>query len=478
MKRISVFLIAVALVAGMVGCGGGVQYSLHISTTIGGNVTTPGVGDFTYDEGAIVNLVGQAEEGYYFIRWTGDVDTVGNVNAATTTITANDDYTITANFVPDGVESLWDWYDLDAIRDNVDGNYILMNDLDFTTAGYEELASPTANGGQGWQPIGHRDAEFDGMFDGKGYEIRDLFIDGGDDVGLFGWVDEGGHIRNVGVVNADVTGGRFAGILVGDNFGRVSNAYSTGSITGTDVVGGLLGFNNGPISASHFIGSVTGDGVVGGLVGGNWLCSVTDSYATGNVAGDGIVGGLIGDNDGGTVSNCCFTGSVTGEEIVGGLMGDNNGHVSNAYSAGSVTGIDGLGGLTGRNFGTISNSYSTGAVYGERYVGGLVGDNSDTVNNSYSIGSVTGTEMVGGLVGRSRLGGAASNSFWDVETSGQATSAGGTGKNTTEMQDFTTFSGVGWNITTVASPSTRNTSYIWNMVDDETYPFLSWEAVS
>jgi len=45
-----------------------------------------------------------------------------------------------------------DWYDLNAVRNNLDGNHILMNDLDSTTAGYTELASPTANQGKGWQP--------------------------------------------------------------------------------------------------------------------------------------------------------------------------------------------------------------------------------------------------------------------------------------------------------------------------------------
>ena len=56
---------------------------------------------------------------------------------------------------------------------------------------------------------------------------------------------------------------------------------------------------------------------------------------------------------------------------------------------------------------------------------------------------------VGGLVGRNYQG-TVSNSFWDTETSGQATSAGGTGKNTTEMKDIATFSGAGWNIIAVA----------------------------
>jgi hypothetical protein len=69
-----------------------------------------------------------------------------------------------------------------------------------------------------------------------------------------------------------------------------------------------------------------------------------------------------------------------------------------------------------------------------------------------------------------------SESFWDTETSGQDTSDGGTGKTTTEMQEITTFSGATWDIVGVVNPSIRNSSYIWNIVDDEIYPFLSWQS--
>ena len=97
------------------------------------------------------------------------------------------------------------------------------------------------------------------------------------------------------------------------------------------------------------------------------------------------------------------------------------------------------------------------------------------MSNSYSTGSVTGYDYLGGLVGANE--GTVNDSFWDTETSGQATSNGGTGKNTAEMKDITTFSGAGWDIIAVANPSTRNTDYIWNIVDDQTYPFLSWQPV-
>ena len=81
---------------------------------------------------------------------------------------------------------------------------------------------------------------------------------------------------------------------------------------------------------------------------------------------------------------------------------------------------------------------------------------------------------VGGLVGAST--GPVTNSFWDIETSGRATSAGGTGKTTVEMKSIATFSGVGWDIVTVANPGIRNESYAWNIVDGQTYPFLSWQS--
>jgi len=66
------------------------------------------------------------------------------------------------------------------------------------------------------------------------------------------------------------------------------------------------------------------------------------------------------------------------------------------------------------------------------------------------------------------------NSFWDVETSGTSTSDGGIGKNTTEMQDIATFSGAGWDIIAVAL-DVSDLSYTWNIIEGQTYPFLSWQ---
>jgi len=85
----------------MVSCVG-VEYDLTIASTAGGSVITPGERTFTFSQGIVVSLVAEGEEGYRFVNWTGDVDTIANVNAASTTITMNGDYSITANF--EGVE--------------------------------------------------------------------------------------------------------------------------------------------------------------------------------------------------------------------------------------------------------------------------------------------------------------------------------------------------------------------------------------
>ena len=407
------------------------SYDLTVASTDGGVVTSPGEDTFTYDCGTVVDLVATPDAYYGFVEWTGDVDTIADVYAASTTITMNGDYSITANFslfaggngTAENPYQIADWYHLDNVRNYLSMHFIVINDLDYNSIGYTELASATANEGKGWQPIGSiavNDA-FVGSFDGQGYEICDLFIDRPDepDVGLFGVVEELGVIENVGVVNGNVTGNGDAGSLVGKNEGTVSNSYATGNVTGNLNVGGLVGWN--------FEGTVT------------------DTYSTGN---------------------------VTGLDNVGGLVGWNTGTMSNSYATGGVTGNTSVGGLTGKNAGTASNSYATGSVTGDDNVGGLVGknDKTGTISNSYATGNVTGELHVGGLMGRNQ--GTESNSFWDTQTSGQGSSDGGIGKTTEEMMDIATFSGAGWDIVLIGDYVNET----WYIDDGNDYPRLGWQS--
>ena len=444
MKRVLVLMITSALLAGMVGCTAGleptppIEYSLTISSSDGGEVTTPGEGSFTYEEGTAVNLVAVAEEGYQFVDWTGDVDTGEHVSAASVTIIMNRDRSVAANFAKTDSDpvTIWDWYDLDSIRDNLTGSYLLMNDLDSTTVGYMQVASATANNGRGWEPIGSPRHSFVGSFDGQGYEIRSLFVarPGEDCVGLFGYVYAGAFIMNIGLPDAIVVGRSSVGGLAGLNAdgGTIASSWSTGSVTGVDAVGGLVGHNNGSVYRSYSSCNVVGHSDVGGLTGVGWVFArVVSSYST---------------------------GSVTGEQYVGGLIGTSRCYVNSSYSTSDVTGRTCVGGILGRNGGHLIGSYCAGRISGYQHVGGLVGY-YDLASPDYSKRAVA-------------------TSFWDRLTSGMEGSDGGTAKSTSEMQRIATFIGAGWSIVGVADSRQRDVNYTWNIVDGQTYPFLSWQPVS
>jgi hypothetical protein len=103
MKRVIMFLILGALIVGLVGCspgGSGVLggYSISISSTIGGEVTSPGEGLFRYASGTVVTLVATPDLGYHFVSWTTNANTIADVHAATTTITVYNYYFVTASF--------------------------------------------------------------------------------------------------------------------------------------------------------------------------------------------------------------------------------------------------------------------------------------------------------------------------------------------------------------------------------------------
>ena len=352
MAIVCIFLIATALIIGVVGCRSApTKRLLMIIPSVDGEVSEPGEGNFFYGEGTVVNLIAEANDGCYFVRWGGNVTTIANVGAPITTITVNHNYFIYAIF---GRE-IRDWYDLDATRDNLYGSHTLMNDLDSTTPGYEELASQTADEGKGWQPIGTWSlSAFTGVFDGQGYEIRDLFINrlNQSPVGLFGYTGEEGVIKDINMVDVTVTGYYYVGGLVGFNNGLITNSYATGNVSGTvGMVGGIVGKNSGIVSNSYSTAGVSGVVNAGGLVGDNWRGTVSNSYATGSVIGSSCAGGLVAYSNNGTIINSYSTGSVTGYEDVGGMVGRNyEGTASNSFwnteTSGQTTSDGGTGKTT------------------------------------------------------------------------------------------------------------------------------------
>ena len=330
--------------------------------------------------------------------------------------------------------------------------YELTQSLDFDA----DADGAAYTKGQGWAPIGSRPNPYAATFDGNGHTIANLFINTPDArfVGLFGGIATTGAVQNLGLIDVKVTHSGVAvadntmGSLVGTNMGTVDNCYATGAVTGSRgdsrervfTIGGLVGQTRlvgSTISNSHAAVAVSGTGSsgtndrdrIGGLVGTvTRKSAIIASYATGSVStGDysragGLVGSLWRD---GTITSSYATGAVSG--------GDHS----------SVGGLVGLNGVEGYN---ITASYAAGPVSGggaDAAVGGLTGysDQGGLVTDSYAIGAVSARadSISGGLVSK----GAATivNSYWNVGSTGQVDSAGGSGLSARDLQSPTGDSG-------------------------------------
>ena len=160
------------------------------------------------------------------------------------------------------------------------------------------------------------------------------------------------------------------------------------------------------------------------------------------------------------------------------MAGINSGSINLSYNSGTLTTSSSdtdIGGLVGNNSGAISNDYSVATLTGGgTNVGGLIGNNngSASILDSYSSGSVSGTSNVGGLIGTNSASLAAIiGSFWDMTSSNQLNSAGGTGLDTSDMQNLSTFTNAGWNIT--ATPGTTAApNNTWFIFPGSTRPIL------
>jgi hypothetical protein len=325
---------------------------------------------------------------------------------------------------PYQIASAEDFIALGQFSTDFDKSFILMADLDMS-----------AYSGQQFTVIGHfpQTKGFSGVFDGNGHVIRNLTYTENDyqgqdmfRAGLFGRLDSKGEIRNLGVEDLAISCRAVLclGGLVGENLGRISGCYTTGSVSGiADSIGGLVGADFGSISDCYSACTVRGDKEVGGLAGYIQL-SLTRCFATGSVGG-------IGE-----------TSTV--------------------------------GGLVGRNAGTISACYATGPVNGVWYVGGLVGRNSvvGKLVKCYATGWVSqGGYAVGGLAGAAATR-SSTDCFWDVSTSGMIDGIGlmdpdpssVKGVDTAEMKTRSTFVGAGWDM-----------MGIWMICEGTSYPHLTWE---
>ena len=202
--------------------------------------------------------------------------------------------------------------------------------------------------GKGWTPIGTSfDNSYKGTFDGGGHTITGLTVTTNDQfVGLFGYLNRAGTVKNVVMEGIQITSNHMFGCtggVVGYSWGTIENCSVSGSVSGTDCVGGVVGSQKaGSIIGCCTSATVKGTHYVGGVAGEKWG-TMTACYATGNVTLEIASqknlygGGVVGLNGGSRVLACYATGNVTstgsstGNVHIGGLFGDSYTTVTACY---------------------------------------------------------------------------------------------------------------------------------------------------
>jgi hypothetical protein len=269
--------------------------------------------------------------------------------------------------------------DLDNVRNNLSGSYVLMNDIDLLTWGE-------------WEPIGYEyygyDSPFTGTFDGQGYEIKNLTITSGtygyEFVGLFGYAYEA-NIKNLG--------------LDGTNINIPSDSFEYGY-----TVGGICGYFEGIIGDFYDdFNNVS-----------NVNACISNCYNTGDIFsegydGYGITGGICGMSYYAIVSDCYNSGNITSVVgfTTGGICGESFSFIFNCNNSGNISGIGiyGAGGICGVGAGYgdiifIFDCYNSGDISGGSSAGGICAATWSSISSCYNIGNISGYDFVGGISGQ------------------------------------------------------------------------------
>ena len=253
-----------------------------------------------------------------------------------------------------------------------------MNNSGLITAGSEFVLAGDIDlsayaSGEGWVPIGNSTNKFNGIFDGNGYTISNLYVNRPkeDFQALFAGAGRSVEIKNLKLDNVNITGRN----------GVAGIDAATSKITNCSVQG-----------------TVTGSLSVGGVAGTPWGGNTQYCYADVEVTGTNMVGGITGFNNYSNSNYCISRGNVAGVDDVGGICG--NGAVKNCSSSANVNGVTDVGGIAGVNS-APQYCYFNGKVNGDTNVGGILGGMSNAYKFSNNImeGSVIGKNNVGALLG-------------------------------------------------------------------------------
>ena len=336
--------------------------------------------------------------------------------------------------------------DLYAINSDMDGNYILMNDIDLSAATAKDGDWDFM--GNGWEPIGsggkYGNTEFTGTFDGNGYAIRGMRIDvsnslpsGCDNIYIGLFANNGGTIKNLTIfkdsnISVSIKSHNvYCGSIAAYNSGAIESCDSSAHVQCDCIngktkssskyytyAGGLIGYSKGALNHCSSRGDIR-----------CYNYGSTDFWRQGSIQGDldtysyqqviGYYGGVVGFQTGNSVDFCLNTSDISvktetrgsGSSIiksisasVGGIYGGGDGAVNNSYNAGNIKGYDDnaenssvvvlSGGIIGKstsNSNSVANCYSSGMI--ECGTGYAISGNTDlTINDCFYLSTGAKTQ--------------------------------------------------------------------------------------
>ena len=266
-------------------------------------------------------------------------------------------------------------------------SYIVRNNQSYS-AGYYKLTANIDLSEHFFTPIGYNFSTlanismFNGEFDGQGYLIKGLTINGGNFVGLFAYLAGNAIVSNVSLMNVNIVGTNVVGAVCGAcNGGTIKKCIvNSGTITNNgEYTGGIAGLIAGTIYDCYNVAAIYGARFTGGIVG-----RAVTKFKIGNATINGKI-------TSGSIYYCYNTGYVSGTSSVGGICGNHDDSsyslkVYKCYNRGSVKGTDAhVGGIVGYNGNANFNIYDCvnvgNSVIGKNYVGNIIGRNKD--NNGY-----------------------------------------------------------------------------------------------
>ncbi len=326
---------------------------------------------------------------------------------------------------------------------------------------------------------------FAGTLDGAGHTISGLVLNGDRYVGLFGFIGQGGTVKNLKIANPNFTASNsYGGVVAGmvNTGGLIDGVTVTGATyvsTSGSYKGGLVGQSaaGATVQNCSFSGNAQVSGSFGGIVGQNYgatkhcwsdatiVSTAVQSTSThlGGIAS--VVLTLKGDTA--TIEDCYFMGNITGASgnNVGGIAGSfRTAHMLRCWNGGYLSASGYTGGLMGTyNNGTVADCYNAGTVYNESsaYVGGIAGYYAVTSgttqwSNVLSLGTIfnalmartEGCEFVGGD-SYSKLSPHMSGCYFDSQVAGWGSTQGAL--TTRQLTSGTALDGYDTSVWTFAS---------------------------